>query len=96
MMKSNKIEMDHITKRIGIHVTAGPAVKASHSIYSRSSVDGLDLRPASGIRAIACLGVMIGHCMFWVAGSQAVKLDVYRWDSLSLLGGNPAVESSYC
>lgn len=38
----------------------------------------INLRPVSGLRAIACLGVLIGHCMFWVAGSAADKLEVYQ------------------
>ena len=37
----------------------------------------INLHPVAGLRAIACLGVLIGHCMFWVAGSAADKLAVY-------------------
>ena len=40
-----------------------------------SHPDGLE--PVSGLRAVACLGVLIGHCMFWVVGSSYDKLQVY-------------------
>ena len=36
------------------------------------------MEPAAGIRAIACLGILIGHTMFWLAGSGPDKLMVYR------------------
>ena len=35
------------------------------------------LEPISGLRAIACLGILIGHCMFWVVGSASDKIAVY-------------------
>ncbi len=38
----------------------------------------INLHPVSGQRALACLGVLIGHCMFWVVGSASDKMEVYR------------------
>jgi hypothetical protein len=40
--------------------------------------DSLNTQPLSGLRAVACLGVLIGHCMFWVAGSAQDKLQLYE------------------
>lgn len=38
----------------------------------------INLQPVSGLRALVCLGVLIGHCMFWVVGSAADKMQVYQ------------------
>ncbi len=38
----------------------------------------IEIQALSGLRAYACLGVLIGHCMFWVAGSAQDKMAVYK------------------
>ena len=49
-----------------------------HDAPARSGSQAVDLSPTSGMRAIACLGILIGHCMFWVARSAEDKLIVYQ------------------
>lgn len=36
------------------------------------------MQALSGLRACACLGVLIGHCMFWIAASSEDKVTVYE------------------
>ena len=43
-----------------------------------STAKPVQLQPLSGLRACACLGVLIGHCMFWVAGSYRDKMALYK------------------
>ena len=45
---------------------------------ARSVPQAIDLGPTSGLRALACSGVLFGHCMFWVARAAQDKLAVYQ------------------
>ncbi|KAK9841795.1 hypothetical protein WJX81_003721 [Elliptochloris bilobata] len=58
----------------------------------------LDLRALAGLRALACLGILVGHLAYWVAAAHADKHKVYAyfsahaWTVVPLNASEPAMD----
>ena len=61
---------------------AGPRLSFQpHGMHSaweakRAQLHRLDLRALAGLRAVACLGILAAHLMYWVGAAHPVKSEV--------------------